>query len=85
MATNPLQDQMFQTYLNQNQATINPTLAPGTIAGQIIGVVQYNDHGRVIESHGPFETVISVANNVQQTSLVDLTSILPFFVYVMQP
>ena len=72
-------------YIVQGRNGPGPISVPGTSAGDIVGLVQYNDHGRVIESHGPFETMISVNDQVQQTSLVDLSTILPFFVYVLHP
>jgi hypothetical protein len=76
--------------LSMTHYTVQGRNGPGIIsvqgvhAGDVIINIQYNDHGVVIESHGPFERLVSSDDQLVQTSLVDLSSLLPFHVYVVR-
>jgi len=56
---------------------------PGVMAGDVIGLIFYNDYGFIIASHEPFERVVTVSDQVKQTALVDLTGIAPFHIYTL--
>lgn len=70
-------------YTVQGRNGPGPISIVGLNVGDVLGVVQYNDHGRVIASHEPFEPVVTVTDQIQQTALTDLSMTLPFFVYTV--
>jgi hypothetical protein len=80
MPNNPLG---LKLYSVQGRNGPGPISVPGVSVGDVIGLIHYNDHGRVVESHGPFDNVVSVDDEIHQFSLADLSIILPFHVYII--